>query len=277
MSKSLILSAWLCGMALVSASVSQAAADPTLHQIYEAAQAGRVGEAEQMVDQVLRDNPKSGKAHYVAAEIYARGGNFPRARSELSSAEQIDPGLPFVTNAASVASLKRELAANHVPPGWSAYERPHSDSGLPWGSILLVLLGVGIVWVLIRRRVQGSPYGSYQGGGVPPVPGQPGYGSPGSPYYPGGGGSGLMGSLGTGLAIGAGVAAGEELVHHVLDGNHSSGVINSAGAGELGDSAPQNGDMGGQDFGVGDSNSWSDSSGGDGGSFDSGISGDDWT
>jgi len=141
----------------------------------------------------------------------------------------------------------------------------------------LALIGIGLVWMLIRRRVQASSYGSYPGN-IAPGPGQPGYGAPGGgPYYPGGGGSGLMGSLGTGLAIGAGVAAGEELVHHVLDGDRSGGVINSAGAGESGDFQPQNSNMGGNDFGVGDSNSWSDSSGGDGGSFDSGVGGDDWT
>jgi len=110
MSKSLILSALLCGMASVYASAPHAATDPTVHQIYEAAQAGRISEAEQMIDQVLQDNPRSGRAHYVAAEVYARGGNFPRARSELATAEQIDPGLSFVTNPSSVVSLKRELA-----------------------------------------------------------------------------------------------------------------------------------------------------------------------
>jgi hypothetical protein len=277
MSKSLI-PALLCGMAMVYVDATQAANDPTVRQIYEAAQAGRIGEAEQMVDRVLQDNPRSGKAHYVAAEVYARAGNFPRARSELATAEQIDPSLPFVTNPASVTSLKRELAASHVPQAFSGYESPRTGARLPWGGILLVVFGIGFVWMLIRRRVQASSYGSSPGN-IAPGPGQPGYGAPGGgPYYPGGGGgSGLMGSLGTGLAIGAGVAAGEELVHHVLDGGRS-GAINSAGAGELlGDSQPQNGNMGGNDFGVGDSNSWNDSSGGDGGSFDSGVGGDDWT
>lgn len=282
MSKSLILSALFCGMALVFASVPQAAAEPTVHQIYEAAQAGHLAEAEQMVDQVVHDNPRSGKAHYVAAEVYARAGNFPRARGELSTAEELEPGLPFVTNPSAAASLKRELAQSRVPQTWGAYERPSerssAGSGLPWGGILLALLGVGIVWMLIRRRVQSSAYGSFPGN-IPPAPGQPGYGAPGgSPYYPGGGGgSGLMGSLGTGLAIGAGVAAGEELVHHFVDGDRPSGLISGANAGELSDSTPANGNMGGEDFGVGDSNSWNDSSGGDGGSFDSGIGGDDWT
>jgi hypothetical protein len=279
MSKSLILATLLGGAMLVYNGAPQAAAaDPTVNQVYEAARSNHLDQAEQMINQVLRDHPESSKAHYVAAEVYARAGNYARARSELASAERIAPGLPG-ENPSSVAELRSELSGARVPQAFSpAAVRPRESSGLPWGFIILVLAGIGVVWLIARRRAQ-----MYQGGypgNVPPVPGQPGYGSgmgPGPyPGYPGGGGSGLMGSLGTGLAIGAGVAAGEELVHHVLDGNHpTGGVISNANAGESG-GAPANGDMGGQDFGVNDSNSWDDSSGG--GGFDSGSGGgDDWT
>jgi len=174
-----------------------------------------------------------------------------------------------------VRELQNELASSRVPQGWAAVERPRAG-GLPWGGIILVLLGIGLVWMLIRRRVQASSYGAYPGN-VPPA--QPGYGTPGmgpGPYYPGGvGGSGLMGSLGTGLAIGAGVAAGEELVHHVLDPDHRGGFIDSANAAGAG-AIEQNSDLGGQDFGVNDGNSWGDSSD-SGGGFDSSFGGDDWT
>jgi len=49
-------------------ALADPATDPTVHQIYEAAQAGHFDQAQQMLDQVLRDHPKSGKAHYVVAE-----------------------------------------------------------------------------------------------------------------------------------------------------------------------------------------------------------------
>jgi len=279
MYKSLILSALLCGFAFVYSSAPQAATDATPDQVYQAARSGHVAQAEQMINQVLQDKPKSGQAHYVAAEVYARAGDFSRARSELATAEQLEPGLPFA-NQNSVSALQRELSSNRVQqaPVWTPVQ--HERSGLPWGGILLVAIGIGLVWMLVRRRVQASSYGSYSGN-IPPGPGQPGYGTPGmgGPFYPGGGGgSGLMGSLGTGLAIGAGAAVGEELVHHVLDGNHSGGgIIGGASAGEP-DNQPQNNNMGGQDFGLNDSSSWGDSSsGGDGGSFDSGGGGDDWS
>jgi hypothetical protein len=279
MSKSLIFSALLSGMALVYGGGAIAAADATPSQVYEAARSGRLGEAEQMIGQVLKDHPQSGEAHYVAAEVYARAGNYARARSELATADQLEPGLPFA-KPASVSALRGELSATRVPQALTPVERARERGGLPWGGILLVLLGIGVVWMLIRRRVQASSYSGYPG-----QPGQPGFSGPapgmgGGPMYPGpgygGGGSGLMGSLGTGLAIGAGVAAGEELVHHVLDGHQTGGVISNASADELGNAPPQNGDMGGQDFGVNDSSSWDDSSGNDGGSFDSGGGGDGW-
>jgi hypothetical protein len=281
MSKSLILPALLCGglLAYSSGAPAAAAADPTVGQVYEAARSNHLDEAEQMINQVLRDRPQSSKAHYVAAEVYARAGNYPRARAELTTAEQLAPGLPG-ENPSSVAALRGELSSARVPQVFTPVVRAHDDGGLPWGIIILVLVAIGAVWMIARRRAQ--MYQGYPANVPPPVPGQPGYGpgagpGPYYPGYPGGGGSGLMGSLGTGLAIGAGVAAGEELVHHVLDGNHpSGGVISSASADEPGSPPGANSDMGGQDFGVNDANSWDDSSGG--GGFDSGSGGgDDWT
>lgn len=286
MSKSLILASLLSGAALLySGAPLAAAADPTVTQVYEALQSNHVAQAEQMISQVLTDYPRSGKAHYVAAEVYARAGNYARARSELATAEQLTPGLPK-ENPSSVAELRSELNSARVPPpafALSPVSRPHESGGLPWGLIILALLAIGVVWLIARRRAQ-MYRPAYMGNVPPPLPGQPGYGPGGpgmgpGPYYPGypgGGGSGLMGSLGTGLAVGAGVAVGEELVHHVLDGNHpSSGIIGNANADELGAPPPANSDMGGQDFGVNDPGSWDDSSGG---GFDSGGGGgDDWS
>ena len=51
------------------------AADPTVDQVYQAARAGHLDEAQQLMDQVLKDHPNSAKAHYVEAELSARAGN----------------------------------------------------------------------------------------------------------------------------------------------------------------------------------------------------------
>lgn len=264
------------------------AAVPTVDQVYEAARSGHLDRAQQMMDEVLRDKPNSPKAHYVEAEIAARARNFDRARTELARAQQLDPSGSFA-KPESLAALQRELARGSsgnyrsysYPPG--TYVRPvERRSSFPWGIVLLVIAGVVIAWALLSRRNY-PRYGGYpQGGGVPPT-GFPGGGYGGGPagygpagYGPPGGGgmgSGIVGGLASGLALGAGVAAGEELVRHWIDkdGNRVEGPPPA-------DYIPppdDNANMGGNDFGVSDGSSWDDS----GSSFDGGGGGggDDWT
>jgi hypothetical protein len=263
-----------------SAPVLADAADPTVHQIYEAAQAGHLDQAQGMMDQVLRDHPKSAKAHYVQAELYAKEGKTNLARSELTQAEELEPGLPH-ENPRSVEALKGQLGLGaraqsqspRVVTMNSASAAPH----VPWLAILVLVLVVGVLWMMFRRRPSYSQYPA-TGGGVVSGGGSGGYGGPGGyggygPGPAGGGiGSGIAGGLASGLAVGAGVVAGEELAHHFLDGGREGNVIPPAGAAENNDwQQPSNSDMGGSDFGVNDSGSWDDSSGGGGGG------GDDWS
>jgi hypothetical protein len=253
--------------------LADAAADPTVHQIYEAAEAGHFDQAQQMMDQVLKDHPKSAKAHYVQAELYAKEGKTALARAELTEAEGFDPGLTH-ENPRSVVALKSQLGVGSRPAQAprviglsSAPAAPH----FPWGTALIFVIVVGVLWMLFRRR---NTYSQYPAAG----PGGPGYGGggygggygPGGPVGGGGIGSGIAGGLASGLAVGAGVVAGEELAHHFLDGGNreSGGVIPPANAGEWQQSS--NSDMGGSDFGVNDAgSSWDDSGGGGGG--------DDWS
>ena len=95
-----------------------------------------------------------------------------------------------------------------------------------------------------------------------------------------GGGSGIMGSVASGLALGAGVAAGEELVEHVIGGgsNQGGGFVPPAEAAPAPD---PNANMGGNDFGLDDPGSWDNGSGGggwdDGGGGGGGDDGSGWT
>src|ERR1700731_247513 len=82
--------------------------DPTMDQIYTAAAGGHLDQAQQMITQVLADHPNSAKAHYVQAELYAREGKTGPARTELATAEQLKPGLPFA-NPRAVQELKAQL------------------------------------------------------------------------------------------------------------------------------------------------------------------------
>ena len=88
--------------ALVLIGQSSFAADPSLHQVYQAAEAGHYPEAQSMMDQVLRDHPNSAKAHFVEAELLARQGKTASAKAELKTAEQLDPGLQFAKPGAHV-------------------------------------------------------------------------------------------------------------------------------------------------------------------------------
>jgi hypothetical protein len=282
MFKSLSLSLVLT---LAAAAAPALAADPTPHQVYEAARSGHLTEAQQMINQVLRDHPQSGEAHYVAAEVNARMGNLALARQELNTARQLEPGLPFA-NPNAVQALERRLQGGAMSYS-TGTERP--SRSFPWGWLLLLLGGLGLLWSVIRRRAQQqSVFRPYPDGPAPSTayrpnapgygPGAPGYG-PGGPGYPPGGtgmpgaGSGVMGGLATGLAAGAGLAAGEELIHRLGD-RPEGGVIPNAGASEP-EPDPNNPGMGGQDFGVDDGSSWDDGS--SGGEDPGGGGGDDWT
>jgi uncharacterized protein len=260
------------------------AADPTIHQVYEAANSGHLEQAQQLMNQVLRDHPDSAKAHFVEAEISAKAANFPRAREELAKAQQLDPSGAYAEPQA-LAKLQRELARGTAVPRYQQPIRVQQEqhrSGIGWGTILLIVAGVVILWALFSRR-RPPQYGYGPGGGVPPGgPVGGGYGGPagygpagyGPPMGGGGLGSGIVGGLASGLALGAGVAAGEELVHHWIDkdGNRVEGPPPAGYVPPPDDNA----NMGGNDFGVSDSNSWGDDNslgGGDSG----GGGGDDWT
>ena len=76
-----------------------------------------------MITQVLADHPSSAKAHYVQAELYAREGKISPARSELATAEQLQPGLPH-ENPRSVQELKAQLGVG------SGLMRPAMNPGV---------------------------------------------------------------------------------------------------------------------------------------------------
>lgn len=262
------------------------AADPSSDQIYQTLRSGNVAAAQQMIGQVLRDHPQSGKAHYVAAEIDARAGNYGLARQELQTAQSLEPGLPFA-KPASVRALQQQLG--EAPIAVYGQQRPvRVERHSPRFGLFLLLIGAAIVlWLVLRRRAAAMGYPQYPGqypGSAPPGYGPGGYGPGG--YGPGGytpgGGSGIMGSVASGLALGAGVAAGEELVQHMIGG----GSNNSGGGGfvppaEAGPAPDPNADLGGNDFGLNDPGSWDDGSGGGGsGGWDDGGGGGDgggWT
>ncbi len=205
----------LLGFGLVMAQT--APAEPTLKQIYEAAQAGQLDKAQTMVQQVLVLHPNSARAHFVQAELFARQGQLPKAREALAAADKLAPGLPFAKSEA-IQSLRAQLDAKGSPPAVKIQpggslgavtpaKPPAAPANLPWE---LILLGGGaaiaLVVFLIRRKpaqtfTPPAPYanfgnnpGAMPGGGqngpgglngpqtfgmgAANAPGTPGYGQP---------------------------------------------------------------------------------------------------
>lgn len=265
---------------LLLAAPAFAEDDPTMHQVYLAAEAGKFNEAQSMMDKVLHDHPNSAKAHFVEAELLAKQGMFSSAGVELNTAERLQPGLPFAKPEA-VKSLKSRIASvsnGAVQPSTGAQSIPSTVKD--WMPTILLLLGIGLIVLLIgfmsRRNSNTIPANSYTGNGpgsnIPPV-GTNGTGSVMGQPATGGMGSGIMGNLATGAALGAGVVAGEALMHHFIDGDKNNVIpeppLHDSSPWSTPNSVSENDDMGGTDFGIADASSWDDGGDSDGG--------DDWT
>lgn len=283
------------------------AAEPTVHDVYVAAEAGKYTEAQELMDQVLKAHPNSATAHFVEAELLAKQGKFAAAQAELATAERLSPGLPKV-NPNALAKLRTLLADGQKPKANYSQQQPArsnagynngnygapQSSGIPWGTILILGGGLlGFIWLasrfMSRRNAQNdasyNPAGYNPGGGAAPgyAPGagypqqgypQQGYGQP---QQGSGMGSRIMGGLATGAAVGAGIVAGEAIARQFTGGSHDSGaqaaprndiVYDDPSRDEL----LRRDDMGGNDFGVsggwGDSSGGGDSGGGGGGDWD---------
>lgn len=263
MFRTALLSGLLLLTGLVFSGTALAGADPTMHQVYQAADAGRFSEAQGMMDQVLRDHPNSGKAHYVEAQLLAKQGRLARAAAELGTAERLAPGLPFAKPGA-VQNLQRRIASarastRQVPGSYGVQSR--AGGGFPMGLLLVgfALIAALVFFVRAMSRRNVPAYGAGFGPGARMQP----YGTgmvPPMGSAAGGIGSGIVGGLATGAALGAGMVAGEALVHHFTDGSSAQAEQILPSASSDWDATPD--DMGGADFGISDSSSWDDSSGG---------------
>jgi len=259
-------------------SVPALADEPSLHQVYQAADAGKLSEAQTMMQQVLVAHPNSGKAHFVEAELLAKQGEFQKAQGELATAERLSPGLPFA-KPQSVQNLKTLLASAHaIQPTEAGHAQPvraAEQSTIPWGMLVGGLGLIAFIALVARFMAQRNqiPAAGGMPAGFAPGAASPGYGAPLQPYgaggvgpvggVPGSGlGSRIMGGLATGAAVGAGVVAGEALMHHFMDGKDESSRLLPRDSGPISRDSYFN-DLGGADFGVSDTSSWDDSSSGD--------------
>ena len=277
-----------------------AQAEPSMADIYAAAQSGQLDKAQTMIQQVLVSHPHSAKAHYVRAELFAREGKGRLAQESLLEAERLSPGLTFA-KADAVSALKAQIAelgaragsvqsSAHTGPAASPSAGPAATNAsttagnAAGGNNTLMWLalagGVGVLVVLaLRSRQQagatystapvagnvlsGSQAFGRTAGGAYPIP------SP-TPSAEPSMGSRIMGGVATGLAVGAGVMAAEAIGRRLMD--HDEPASRGHDVSSAGSSAPggdftplnTNADMGGSNFGVADGG-WDDG-GGDAGS-----------
>ena len=251
--------------AVVLFATSALAQEPTLHDVYQAAQSGNFAQAQRMMDEVLSAHPNSGKAHYVEAELLAQQGRLSAAAAELNTAERLEPGLPFA-KPESVRELKARVGspARGFGESFMPAASPTSGGGIPWG---MLLIGAGVVALIVlgvramnRRNATALATGGVQSYN-PNAPMQ----ASGMPSAGSGLGSGILGGLATGAAVGAGMVAGEALAHRFMGGRQDGGAA-------LPQPDVQGTNMGGTDFGVADNTSWDDGFGGIGGD-----GGGDWS
>jgi uncharacterized protein len=220
-----LLAATFLALAAFNASAQDArssSSEPSVSQIYQAANSGDTAKADAMMAEVLKAHPNSAKAHYVAAELSAREGKTEAARSQLATAEKLAPGLPFA-KPESVRALHNQLAGtarSSTPPATRQMGAPSDGAtaaggsynaapapaqrSFPWGTLIVIGAIVLIGMMILRRRTaamaaanNGYGPGAYGGqpgangpvvyppsGGVPPGFGQPGYGPGYGPGYP---------------------------------------------------------------------------------------------
>ncbi len=282
MSKTLKFTLVLLLLTFFSSMPAFAEKDATMHQVYLAAEAGKFAEAQSMMDQVLRDHPNSAKAHFVEAELLAKQGMLSKAGVELNTAERLQPGLTFAKPEA-VQNLKNRIASastGSMQPDINTARQSIPSTVKNWIPTILLISGIGLIVLIIgflsRRNSNMIPANSYAKnapGPNMPTAGAAGVGSVMGQPATGGMGSGIMGSLATGAAMGAGVVAGEALMHHFIDGDKNNSVaepqFHDASPWETSSDISDNDDMGGTDFGISDASSWDDDVASDGD--------DDWT
>jgi hypothetical protein len=289
----------LAGPLPVLAQQARGQGDASLEQVYQAAHGGHLDQALQMMEPVLRDHPDSAKAHYVEAELLAQQGRLGSARTELTTAERLAPGLPFVKGDA-LQHLHRVLDEQPAAARRGPLTMPAAEAGsghpLAWGLLLAVAFGALLGWSLTRANrarpspVEGPsmpwPRADAQPQAAPVAPmssvaptspmSAPPWVAPGAGASGPGWGSQVAAGVAGGLAAGAAAVAGQELGRRLF-GHETPTVVQPGGWDNARVSAPSvqpapaADDWNAADFGVSDPGSWDDDAadrGGLGGNWD---------
>lgn len=215
MSKVSFRSLILAGALTLAPALPALAQSLTPVEIQSMISSGQAGQAAQDLKGILAQHPKSGAAWYLMAEAQDAQGNGAAAAQALSKADAYAPGLPFA-NPQKASQLRAHIQAE------SAQNVPRAHHG--FSPIFLVIGGFLLLFIVLRvlssfRRSAAFGQTGYPGSANMPYGGYGPNGQP--PYGPAGGGlggGGLGSSIITGLAAGAGFAAGERIVDGLMGG-----------------------------------------------------------
>lgn len=239
-------------LALAFAHADLTRADPTIDEVYREAHAGHLAKAQEMMKEVLRDHPDSAKAHYVMADLLAASGQRALAADHLATARRLAPGLPFA-KPESVHELERRLGTTAESNGATASRQQSLSFG--WGSGVALALALALIAFVLRRRPMPAASTPPSSSALSPASSVPATNGASAAAPASSSGSGLGSAVATGLAAGAGMVAGEALAQRLLGPEEvaTTRVPDPAPAATV-----DNDDLGGNDFGLSDPNSWDD-------------------
>jgi len=237
-----------------------AAKEPTIRDIYQTAQNGKLDEAQGMIDEVLKAHPNSAKAHFVKAELDGKQNHYAHAELELKQAESLQPSLSFAQPEAvqqlkaRIANWREKRAAQLAQAQATAptpLPLPTSGQSSRFGlNNLLVIAGLLLVIFFLMQMIrtqrmrkdfhlQSLHSGTH---------------TDENPHY----GTGILPTLATGAAVSIGAAASEALAHRFLDnnGNEDSQIGNDFVPIEDSEKETPDREMDGEDFNLTDSSDW---------------------
>jgi hypothetical protein len=125
-----------------------ALAAPSPHEIETLFKQGNLAGARAGIEQVIKEDPNSGKAYYLYAQILHAQRQDAQARQALSTAERLSPAMEFA-NPDYLRRLKAEL---NLPATGHPVAPPRSMGSGGLGIVLLLVLGGIVLVVIVRRR-----------------------------------------------------------------------------------------------------------------------------
>ena len=163
--QSLIAPAFVA-LALAAVAPAQAAgADATIHEVYQAAEAGRFDDAQKMMDKVLQDHPNSAKAHFVEAELLSKEARYNDAQTELNTALRLDPAQAFakpgrvqelqsIINGARQPRVMQHSVTAPATPVYVSRPQPQSSGGGGWLVIAVIFIAIFALIAMVRSAMR---------------------------------------------------------------------------------------------------------------------------